>query len=365
MSPDDYEQLLADTSPGRWNYAWRFFVDPERFDAGEIDRITAELRALQVQFGGNGLSRIDENKLRTGLVRIADVYRSQRQLTVSMLSLVIAGTLIVAIAVAALLGALIAARRRAATILSRSRGASSQQIGWSEAIESFIVYLPAALLGMLLATLVIPGRASSFVIVIAIGVAIAVAVIVLLLALPDLTGELGSTYSSERRGRARSRYRLVVEGLIVLAAIGGLVLFRRRGLEAGSLSNPDQGFDPFLTSVPILLTLAMGVVLLRLYPLPVRLAGWFGSLRRGAVIFVGFRRIIQQPLAARLPLVVMLVATGLAVFSSVVLFSITEGQQNSTWQEVGADYRLQSVRENAPVSSFVDLTGDQRHRGDR
>jgi putative ABC transport system permease protein len=93
-----------------------------------------------------------------------------------------------------------------------------------------------------------------------------------------------------------------------------------------------------------------------LYPLPVRLAGWFGSLRRGAVIFVGFRRIVQQPLAARLPLVVMLMATGIAVFAAVVLYSITEGQQNSTWQEVGADFRIESVREDAPISSLVDLS---------
>lgn len=357
MSPDDYEQLLSDTSPGRWNYSWRYFVDPDSFDAGEIDQITDDLQALEVQFGASGLSTIDENRLRTGLVRIADTYRGQRQLTISMLSLVIAGTLIVAIAVTALLGALIAARRSGATILARSRGASGRQLGWSEVIESFIVYFPAAVLGMLLATLLVPGRPAAFVIPIVVGVAIAVAVIVLLLSLPDLTGDLGGLLQATRGSDGRSRYRLVVEALVVLAAVGGLVLFRRRGLEAGSLSNPDQGFDPFLTAVPVLLTLAIGVILLRLYPLPVRLLGWFGSLRRGAVIFVGFRRINQQPLAARLPLVVMLVATGLAVFSSVVLYSITEGQQNSTWQEVGADFRLQSVRENAPVSSFVDISG--------
>ncbi len=356
MSPDNYDQLLNDTSPGRWNYGWRYFVDPDSFDAGEIDEITDELQALQVQYGASGRATIDENRLRTGLVRIADVYRGQRQLTISMLSLVIAGTLIVALAVAALLGSLIAARRSGATMLARSRGASGRQLGWSEIVESLIVYFPAALAGMLLATLLIPGRPSALVVPLVVGVTVIVAMIVLLLSLPDLSGDLGGLLQATRGGAGRGRYRLVVEGLIVLAAVGGLVLFRRRGLEAGSLSNPDQGFDPFLTAVPVLLTLAIGVVVLRLYPLPVRVLGWIGSLRRGAVIFVGFRRIVQQPLAARLPLVVMLVATGLAVFSSIVLFSITEGQQNSTWQVVGADYRLQSVRENAPVSSFVDIS---------
>ena len=356
MSPDDYQSLLDDTSPSAWNYGWRYFVDPDSFNAGEIDEITDDLRALEVQYGTSSLTRVDEDRMRTGLVRIADVYRSQRQLAVSMLSLVIAGSLIVAVSVTALLGALIAARRRDSTLLSRSRGASGEQIGGAELLESLIIFAPIALIGMALATLLIPGRASSLVILIALGVAAFAAGLVLLLALPDIKGDMGAILSEGRAAGQRGRYRLVIEALIVLTAIGGLVLFRRRGLEAGSLSDPDQGFDPFLTSVPILLTLAIGVLLLRLYPAPVRIGSWFGSLRRGAVIFVGFRRIIQQPLAARLPLVVMLVATGLAVFASVVLFSITEGQQNSTWQEVGADFRIQSVRENAPVPSRVDLS---------
>ena len=356
MAPENYQPLLDDTSPSAWNYGWRYFVDPDSFNAGEIDQITADLQSLEVQFGSSALTRVGEDRFRTGLVRIANVYRGQRQLTLSMLSLVIAGTIIVAVSVTALLGALIAARRRDSTLLSRSRGASGQQIGGAELLESLIVFAPVALIGMVLATLLIPGRSSGFVVVIALGVAALAAGLVLLLALPDIRGDIGAIVSERLASDQRGRYRLVIESLIVVAAIGGLVLFRRRGLEAGSLSDPDQGFDPFLTSVPILLTLAIGVVLLRLYPLPVRIGGWFGSLRRGAVIFVGFRRIIQQPLAARLPLVVMLVATGLAVFASVVLFSITEGQQNSTWQEVGADYRLQSVRENAPISSRVDLS---------
>ncbi|CAN5501983.1 FtsX-like permease family protein [soil metagenome] len=356
MSPADYPDVLANINPTLMNYGWRYFVDPQLLDAGEIGEIAEDLRALEVRFGAS-ISNADENRLRTGLVRLARTYESQRQLALSMLSLVIAGTLVVALAVSALLGALIASRRQESTILSRSRGASASQIGWAEAFEALIVFVPSALAGMLLAGLLISGRAPWYTLPIAVLVAVTVTGIVLLLARPQLTGDLGVLMSGSGPGRQRSRQRLVVEGVVLLAAVGGLILFRRRGLEAGSLSNPDQGFDPFLTSVPVLLTLAIGIVLLRVYPLPIRLAGWFGSLRRGAVIFVGFRRIMQQPLAARLPLVVMLVATGVAVFSAIVLYSITEGQENSTWQEVGADYRLQSVREEATVSSFLDLSG--------
>src|SRR5690606_16979123 len=163
-------------------------------------------------------------------------------------------------------------------------------------------------------TLIVAGRAPASVALIAVGVAVVAAAIVVLLALPLIRGDLGRLLGGTRPSERPGRHRIVIESVVVLMAIGGLVLFRWRGLEAGSLSNPDQGFDPFLTATPVLLALAIGIVLLRLYPLPVRLAAWLGSLRRGAVLFVGFRRIIQQPLAARLPLVVMLVATGIAVF---------------------------------------------------
>lgn len=357
LAPDAYAAWLEETVPSRWNYGWRYFVEPERMDAGEIDTITSELQALEVQFGAAGLVSVDEPRLRTGLVRIARQYESQRQLTLSMLSLAVAALGAIALAVTALLGALIAAGRRDATLLSRSRGASAGQLGWAQAIESLIVFVPAALLGLALATLIVAGRAPASVALIAVGVAVVAAAIVVLLALPLIRGDLGRLLGGTRPSERPGRHRIVIESVVVLMAIGGLVLFRRRGLEAGSLSNPDQGFDPFLTATPVLLALAIGIVLLRLYPLPVRLAAWLGSLRRGAVLFVGFRRIIQQPLAARLPLVVMLVATGIAVFSAVMLYSITTGQQRSTWHEVGADFRLEAAREGGILTSFVDVSG--------
>lgn len=357
LAPGAYADWLEDTTPSRWNYGWRYFVDPERLDAGEIDSITNELRALELQYGAAGIAGVDDPRLRTGLVRIAARYESQRQLTLSMLSLAVAALSVIALAVTALLGALIATGRRDATLLSRSRGASAGQLGWAQAVESLVVFVPAALLGLALATLIVSGRAPATVALIAVAVAVLAAAIVVLLALPLIRGDLGGLLSESGTAERRGRHRIVVESVVVLLALGGLVLFRRRGLEAGSLSNPDQGFDPFLTATPVLLALAMGIVLLRVYPLPVRLAAWFGSLRRGAVIFVGFRRIIQQPLAARLPLVVMLVATGIAIFSAVMLRSITVGQQRSTWHEVGADFRLQPAREGGILTSFVDVSG--------
>ncbi|MEZ4570901.1 MAG: hypothetical protein R2849_11355 [Thermomicrobiales bacterium] len=234
MSPADYQSMLADTSPSLFNYSWRFFVDPDRLDAGQIGEITDELRALEVQYSAGGLSRTDENRLRTGLVRLADAYERQRQLTISMLSLVIAGTLVVAIAVTALLGALISARRKEPTLLARSRGASGSQLGWAEIIESLVVFVPAAMIGMVLATILVSGRAPQFVILIALGVALAAAAIVLLLALPIMRGDLGALLGGYRSGEDRGRQRLVIEGVVLLAAIAGLILFRRRGLEAGS-----------------------------------------------------------------------------------------------------------------------------------
>ena len=356
MAPEAYGELRADTAPVLWRFNWRYYVEPDNLDAGKIGRISDELRTLEVQFGAAGLTGVGEPRLRSGLVRIVNVYESQRQLTISMLSLVIAALFVVATAVSALLGALIAARRTDSTLLSRSRGATAGQLGLAQALESLLLFAPAALIGYVAAVLIVSGRGSPIDLPLALVVAIVAAITVVVLAYPLLSRALGELLRSDRPVDAASGARLVIEGGIVVAALAGVILFRRRGLEAGSLSDPDQGFDPFLTAVPVLLSLALGVVILRVYPLAIRFLGWVGSLRRGAVGFVGFRRLHQQPLAARLPLVVMLVATGIAVFAGVVLFSITEGQQESTWQEVGADYRIQSVREDAPVSRLVEFS---------
>jgi hypothetical protein len=50
MSAGGYEDFLQQTS-FPLTYSWRYFVDPERFDAGDLDQLAADVRRLDAEYG--------------------------------------------------------------------------------------------------------------------------------------------------------------------------------------------------------------------------------------------------------------------------------------------------------------------------
>jgi putative ABC transport system permease protein len=98
------------------------------------------------------------------------------------------------------------------------------------------------------------------------------------------------------------------------------------------------------------------LLVLRIFPLPVRLFAWLASLRRDLVPSLALRRVARQPAVTALPLLVLLLAVAVAVFSSVMLHSIESGQVRTAWQTVGADYRVDPVA-GGSLYTGVDLTG--------
>lgn len=356
LSPEDYPRLLDRTAPSLWNYSTRYFVDPEEINAGAADQLASDIRNLEVVYGAPALASVDDLKFRTGLSRIIDNFKEQRQLTIAMLSLAAIGLIAIGLAVIALLAALIVDRRRETTILTRSRGAGARQLIWAGIAEGMLVSLPAAFLGYLLAVLLVPGRLSLFSVAGFAGLTAGTTALLVVAALPLIKQDLGVILNEREIAQRASARRIVIELGIAALALVAVFLFRRRGLEAGSLSDPDAGFDPLLAATPVLIGLAAGILTLRLYPLLIRFFGWAGSLRRDLVPFVGFRRINQQPPSARLPILVILLAVAIAVFSSILRYSIDEGQEESTWHDVGADFKVEASLGSATLPRRLDFS---------
>ncbi|MEZ4571789.1 MAG: hypothetical protein R2849_15935 [Thermomicrobiales bacterium] len=142
----------------------------------------------------------------------------------------------------------------------------------------------------------------------------------------------------------------------MLLAAAGIFLLRQRGLEPDVDAEGLGGFDPFLTAVPVLLALAAGIVLLRVYPYPVRVLAWLARWLRGTVLFMGLRRTAFQSTAANLPLLVLLLAVAVSVFSSIVAYSVDQARIDLVWTEVRADYRLDGKEGFGSTVPDVDLT---------
>ena len=96
-----------------------------------------------------------------------------------------------------------------------------------------------------------------------------------------------------RRGKLTSAYATL--------ALAGVYLLRRRGITGGSSVQNTTGFDVYLAAVPVLLGLGVGLIVLRLYPLPVRALAWLAALRRDLVPGLGFKRVARQPTITAAP----------------------------------------------------------------
>ena len=357
IAPDAYQDLLDLVETNAWAYEFRYYVDPELFNLGELPGLASDIRNAEFSYASRSSFEQDQFILRTGLSALFNRFQSNQQQAISILSLGGIGLLAVTAAVVSLLAALIVERRRPTIALLRGRGASRNQLITSQAIEGTLLAIPAVVLGYVAALLLVDGRDSNWSIIAAIATVIAVAAIMVAMSLPWFRAPLRDVEADGPPTSRASVRRIVVELTIVVLAVAGIVLLRRRGIAPEGATGEGAGFDPYLAAVPILIGLATGLVALRLYPIPVRILAWAGSLRRDLVMFIGLRRVAGQASAARLPLLVILLAVALAVFSSVVQRSIETGQVETSWQNVGADYRIEPPLPGGTLSNVIDVSG--------
>ncbi|WP_432957566.1 FtsX-like permease family protein [Micromonospora haikouensis] len=268
---------------------------------------------------------------------------------------VIAAGMFATVAGLIVLAARLAARRREAEFaLLVARGGAPTSGARRSLAESALVVPPAAALGWLLGRL-LPGSTA--------GTAgtdwlVLVAAALATLALPLAT--LGrSALPGGRRdlsGRRAGGRRLTLELLVVALAVLATFLIRRRGLSPGSV-------DPLLVSVPVLLAVAAAVLVLRLYPWPLRLLGRVAARTRGSVTFLGVAGASRS--AATGPVVVVVVAVATAAFCGVVAGGIESGRDRTATTAVPASalvdgerlapdtgaalQRLPGVRRSTPV----------------
>ncbi|GAA2659083.1 hypothetical protein [Streptomyces vastus] len=262
------------------------------------------------------------------------------------------GSLLVTGLLTAAVTALLAVRRRLdAHRLQIARGASATGLALARAAQT----APAALLGLVAGLAVaraLPGPSPAY------DYGVLVAVLVWLLfpaltwhALRDRTTR--TRHEPNRHGggppaRAKSRVgegrRVVAEALVLLLAAAGVFALRTRGT-AG-----DAGPDPLLAAVPALLGLATVAVLVRCYPLPVRLLARWSARRRGVVALIALSRAAKEAPARALALLVLVVTLAGAVFGGLVAGTLTEGRREAAAWQVGADASFRGAGRNPDVA---------------
>jgi putative ABC transport system permease protein len=348
VDPDRYwhfTALLGDDAAAvalALNYSgeayWYHPVDTAALTARSVPAIQAQLAGL---VNGPAATRLDATGVQPGLTAapdgltgLLDSFARERAAASPLVLIAAVGVGTAAAAVLLMAGGLAAARRRAELELLRSRGGSLSGVGLRLLGESAASAVPAAAAGTLLALLLVPGGRY--------------ATALLLGALVAAAGSLAlpvRAVAAHRRLRpagredlvaARpSRRRTVAELTVAVVVTGAVVALRRRGTA--------EGADPLTAAAPVLVAVIAALVLLRLYPLPLRLLARPAARLPGAVTHLGLARAGRAPATAALPLLAVLVALAVTSFGGSVLAGVTAGRDRAALTAVGADARVDSL----------------------
>ncbi|MER6706655.1 FtsX-like permease family protein, partial [Streptomyces fumanus] len=132
-----------------------------------------------------------------------------------------------------------------------------------------------------------------------------------------------------------SRRRTVAELALVVLALGAVEGLRRRGAA--------EGAGDLVSAAPVLVGLVAALVLVRLYPLPLRALARPAGRLRGAVAHLSLARAGRTSASAVLPLLALVTAFTTAAFGGSVLAGVEGTRDRAALLTVGADARVEAT----------------------
>jgi ABC-type antimicrobial peptide transport system permease subunit len=341
----DHPGYLAETD-------WHTYADPKKLSRTNFERARTDLQALYKEFepfGGSSFSP---------LTTVLEHYRTSANYQQAPLTILLLEVSAVALFYVILIALVIVERQADEIALLRSRGATTFQIGAMYLLEGLILGIPCLLIAPALAAAAtaglgltptfekvndgnllpttIPLSAYGFA---AIGVVLSMVVLLL----PALVVARRSAVV-RRREQARpgvsflQRYYLDV----ALAAVAGLLLFELR--ERGTVFEPSAtggvSSDPLLLASPAILMLAAAALILRFYPLVLRLGARIFGQRSSPAVAVGLWQVARSPgNSARLALLLMM-AVAVGTFAASYSATAKETYDQRALYSAGVDWRM-------------------------
>ncbi|MFF0361258.1 FtsX-like permease family protein [Streptomyces fungicidicus] len=340
LPPDAAPATLS--TAGEPERYWLLAPDAAALHGYDLPRMTSAVASLEagplLQQAGTAASGVVESE--AALDEVFAEYTELRSAVGPLVAVAAFGTGTVAAVVLLMAGGLTADRRRPELTLLRARGASLRGLAGRLLAETAVVAVPAAALGLAAALLALPGARPAS--------AVAAAGAVALLACAALPLRAVAAHRAVRVHAARddiasarpSRRRTVAELTLLVLAVGAVVALRTRGTSDGAGASGDE----LVSLAPVLVGMIAALVLVRLYPLPLRgLARPAGRLR-GVVGPLSLARAGRASGSAVLPLLALLTALTTAAFGGSVLTGVADARERAAVLTVGADARVEAVQ---------------------
>lgn len=319
-------------------------IDPNAYSYSDADTLATQIRNLTAtpvplpDFGSLSLG--------TAFTDVIENTVASVSATSSLIALSASGLLGVLLATYALSIQALIRRRRAALSLASARGATLGQLRVVMIIEASMLALPGSAIAMIAAALLVQQRVGLGGWLAPLALAIVPVALAAILVSPGSLREARQDISV----RSRSSLRWVLEAGIAGAAVVALVLLQQRGLVA---SSDAVGIDPLLVAMPVLLAAAVGLLALRLFPLPLRGVRALVRSRTAPVAEVGSARAVREPAIGAIATLALVVGVAIVVFSTIMVSTIAVGMQRAAVESVGAD--LQVTAHDLPATLIDEI----------
>ncbi|MEV0633552.1 FtsX-like permease family protein [Streptomyces sp. NPDC050619] len=336
LAPDAAPALLG--TPGNPRRYWQLAPATDALHAHDVTALHSAIASLET---GPGLWKIrtvtgGPTDAGTDLDDVLTSYTRLREGVAPLVAVAAFGTGTVAVVVLLMAGGLAADRRRTELALLRARGASLRGVAGRLFAETTVIALPAGALGLTAALLALPAARALP------PIAAATAVTAVACAALPLRAAAAHRVVRVHGGRTDvtsvrpSRRRTVAELTLVILAATAVATLRRRGT-----SGP--GTDQLVSAAPVLVGVIAALVLVRLYPLPLRALARPAGRLRGAVGHLSLARAGRTSVSAVLPLLALLTALTTAAFGGSVLTGVREARDHAALLSIGADARIEAT----------------------
>ena len=367
-----YPSLYTDTT-------WFYYLDRNSVRAAQVDDLLNSLRSIKYDVRAN----LNNSSSRIRLDGLLEDYKEQLLLAQIPLFLILFLMIGILTYYLALITGLVVKSRAAEIAMLKSRGATTGQVGSLALVEGLLLATPAVILGPLLAMGVVKllGRvffglggggnlstvpvelsSSAFLLGLAGGV---LGVIVL----------TASTLFAARQGIVEFRqmgarppktpfiHRYYLD--IVFLALIGLFLWQIKS-QGSFLVRPlgSQGLELDWSHllIPLLLLLAIGLLVMRLFPMVVGVLARLAETVGPSWLVHGLRHVSRDPIVPGALVVLLMLATALGVIGSAFSSTLERSQRDRALYAAGADLRLEYSGSNAPrplqgLSELVRRTG--------
>ena len=362
-------QQIGRRYPGIYtSSAWFVQVDREGIPAKSVDELQLDLRRLRRDVSNN----LANGSTSTGLIRILEDHEEQLLLArIPLFLMVFLVTGILGYYLTITAGMVIRARAGEIAML-KSRGATTVQIGILTLVEGLLLAGPALVAGALLSPLlaralgglVFDAESAGAPVSLswqafgmgAAGAALAVIVLALATLAAANKGIVEFRQSGARPARTPfiHRYYLDLLALVVIAFLWWQISNRGTVLTR-SLGSRDLEIDFALLLGPALGLIALGLLVMRLFPLFLGISARIvGPVGPGWLV-QGLRRIARDPIAPGSLVALLMLATALGVVGSAFSATLNRSLDDRVRYDTGADIRIQHDNGRIP-RAFAGLS---------